>query len=58
MESAPKSVWLIFDPCDGPHLFRSQEDAEEMMKKWEKEAQGKNYDSYWDMVGPIRYDIA
>lgn len=51
----PREIWLIHDPLDGPHLFRTKKEADEMMQEWEKEAADQYWDSFWDMLGPIRY---
>jgi hypothetical protein len=59
MANRPKSVWIIFDPMDGPHLFTSKLKAEKQYKKWEEEAEAENssIDSFWDMSEPTEYQI-
>ena len=51
----PKEIWIIFDPLDGPHIFRSQSAAFKTYKKWKKEAQYSAVDSFYEMSEPIRY---
>ena len=51
----PESFWLIFDPLDGPHFFRSKGEAMKMYKKWEKEAEQSSFDSFWEMSEPVEY---
>lgn len=53
----PKYFFIIIDPLDGPHLFKSMEKAKAKMKKWEKGAQDSIHDSYWDMKGPYCYRL-
>ncbi|MEE9214825.1 MAG: hypothetical protein V3U54_08545 [Thermodesulfobacteriota bacterium] len=52
----PEKVWIVFDPMDGPHVFKSRREAEKTMRKWEKEAKDKNWDSYWEMSDLIEYN--
>ena len=54
-KKSPKSVWIIFDPLDGPHLFLSEKSASKTMRKWAEEASNDMYDSFWDMTGPLEY---
>lgn len=54
----PRSIWIILDPLDGPHLFTGEKSAWKTYKKWKKEAKDKVYDSFWNMSEPIRYDLA
>jgi len=57
----PRHIWLIHDPLDGTHLFRSKREAVAAWKRWEKEASSKEsgyYDSFWDMKGPAKYILA
>jgi hypothetical protein len=54
-EEAPPELWIVIDPCDGPHIFKSEKEAKRTMKEWEKEAKDVAADSYWDMTGPFRY---
>lgn len=60
MAPRPKSIWIIFDPLDGPHLFRSKKEAWKTYKQWQKEAEklqeeGNSHDSFWDMSEPTQY---
>lgn len=57
MPRKPKSIWIILDPLDGPHLFISKTAAWKTYMKWEKEAKDYTHDSFWDMSEPIRYDL-
>jgi hypothetical protein len=51
-----KVVWVIFDPLDGPHLFRSKNEAWKTYRQWEKEAEKADFeDSFWDMSEPTEY---
>jgi len=57
---SPKSIYIIFDPLDGPHVFRSSKKAWGTYKKWKKEAEkgeleGEMWDSFWDMSEPQEY---
>lgn len=52
-----KSIWIILDPLDGPHLFTSEKSAINTFKQWEKEAQDESWDSFWDMSEPTEYII-
>jgi len=53
----PKSIFIVLDSLDGPHLFPSLKKAYKIMKQWEKEAEVKdhNRDSYWDMSNILEY---
>jgi hypothetical protein len=53
----PKSVYIVLDPLDGPHLFRTEKEAISLLKQWHKEAKKHGYydDSYWEMTGPHEY---
>lgn len=50
-----KEIWVIFDPLDGPHVFRGKKEAFKQFEKWEREAQAKEWDSFWNMSEPTRY---
>jgi len=51
-----KSIWVIFDPLDGPHMFRSKMSAWKTYMKWKKEAEKADFeDSFWDMSEPTEY---
>jgi hypothetical protein len=50
-----KEIWIVDDPLDGPHIFRTKKQAEAKLKKWEREAHGEIMDSVWDMTGPFRF---
>lgn len=52
---SPKNVWIIFDPMDGPHIFRSEEQAKRTYRRWAKDAESC-FDSFWDMSEPIKYE--
>ena len=56
----PKTFWLIIDPCDGPHLFTSEKQAQKLYDKWKREAEkeGYIYDSFWEMSKPLKYVLA
>lgn len=55
----PKEFWIVLDPMDGPHVFRTRKEAMKTLKRWEKEAEEYAFvDSYWDMTGPLRYILA
>ena len=49
MSKVPKTIYIIFDKMDGPHLFRSEKKAQRTMRRWCREAKNKDWDSYWDM---------
>ncbi len=51
----PKEIWLVFDPMDGPHIFESLKACKKTLAKWHRTAKDDRYDSYWDMVGPVKY---
>ena len=51
----PKAVWIVQDPMDGPHIFRSKKEAWKTYKKWGREAKDKCWDSFWDMTEPTEY---
>jgi hypothetical protein len=59
---APKEIWMIVDPCDGPHMYRNRQEAEKDLRIWKKEAEKLEKegieDSFWDMTGPHRYVLA
>ena len=55
MEKTPKSIWIIFDPLDGSHIFKSKEAAKRQWEKWFKEAGNDVSDSFWDMSEPTEY---
>ena len=50
-----KEIWIIFDPLDGPHIFRSKRDAIKTYNKWKDEAEDDVFDSFWEMSEPTRY---
>jgi hypothetical protein len=55
-QARPKSIWVIYDPLDGPHLFRSKREAWRTYNAWHKEAEEDGiYDSFWDMSEPTEY---
>lgn len=54
---APTEIWMIVDPCDGPHIFRSKSEATKTLTIWRKEAKNNHYDSSWDMTGPFKYTL-
>ncbi|MEK6878321.1 MAG: hypothetical protein AABY22_01865 [Nanoarchaeota archaeon] len=56
-KARPKEIYLITDPLDGPHLFRTKKEAINILKQWHKEAIKNGYsdDSYWEMTGPHKY---
>ncbi len=49
----PESIWIIFDPLDGPHLFVSKTQAWKQYTRWMDEAD--QWDSVWDMSEPTEY---
>ncbi len=51
----PKNVWVIFDPMDGPHLFKSKKEAQRVHEKWGRDASSNPHDSWWDMSEPVEY---
>lgn len=51
----PKAIWIILDPLDGIHVFKSEKEARATFKRWEKEAGNDIFDSFWDMSKPIKY---
>lgn len=51
----PEVIWVIFDPLDGPHYFKSEKAARKTYKKWGKEAENRLSDSFWDMSEPEEY---
>lgn len=55
MTRTPKEVYIIFDPLDGPHLFRSRSEAEKAFQQWKREAKDNTYDSFWEMSNIITY---
>lgn len=57
MKKVPKSIWVIFDPLDGPHLYTSEKSAKREWNKWFREASNDNdtRDSFWDMSDPTEY---
>ena len=44
-----KTIYVIYDPLDGAHLFSSLKKAKETLKEWEKEG------GVFDMTGPYKY---
>ena len=50
----PKQIWIIFDPLDGPHLFKSEQAAKKQLAIWQDEAE-TYIDSVWDMTNPVQY---
>jgi len=60
ISNLPKSIYIIFDPLDGPHIFESHKKAWNTWDKWKKEAEkgeleGELWDSFWDMSEPQEY---
>lgn len=55
MTNRAKEIWVIFDPMDGPHIFRGKIEAWKMYDQWEKEARDSYSDSFWDMTQPTKY---
>ncbi|MCK5345324.1 MAG: hypothetical protein KAR20_18065 [Candidatus Heimdallarchaeota archaeon] len=50
------SIWVIFDPLDGPHVFNSKKKAKKTYKKWKKDAkEDVGYDSFNEVSKPIEY---
>jgi hypothetical protein len=55
MNSRLKEIWIIDDPLDGMHIFRSKKEADKQLEKWMKESKGNANDSVWDMTGPYKF---
>lgn len=55
MKEIANEIWVIFDPLDGPHIFRSKAGAEAQYEQWRRAAGGVPHDSFWDMSKPVRY---
>jgi hypothetical protein len=55
LKKCPTIFWLIHDPMDGPHLFKSENAAWRQYEKWKKEAKDDVHDSFWDMSEPVKY---
>jgi len=55
----PKKIYIIFDPTDGPHVFKTKEKAWKTWEKWREEAENDGYqriyDSFWEMFPPEEY---
>jgi len=56
---SPKSIYIIFDPTDGPHVFKTKEKAWRTWDKWREEAENDGYariyDTFWEMFPPQEY---
>jgi hypothetical protein len=50
-----KSIFIVLDPMDGPHVFKSLLEATRTMRKWAREAKDVYHDSYWDMSSILEY---
>jgi hypothetical protein len=55
MSTRFKELWLIDDPLDGMHIFKSKIKAMKQLKKWREEAYDDPNDSVYDMTGPYRF---
>ena len=54
-----KSIYIIFDSTDGPHIFKTKDKAWKTWEKWKKEAENDGYqriyNSFWEMFPPQEY---
>ncbi len=59
MIKVANEIWIIFDPLDGPHLFKTAKAANRQYKAWLEEAEELEdvFDSFWDMSKPTRYTL-
>lgn len=54
-ENIPKELFIIFDPLDGPHVFRNKREANKAYAEWEEEAANDSDDSFWEMSKPQKF---
>jgi hypothetical protein len=50
-----KEIWIIDDPLDGIHVYKSSIAANKDLLKWRKQARDDMEDSVWEMKGPFKF---